>query len=110
MRHRFMPVFVVAGIGRVVVFSGDVNVEIECRQSAFVDALRRDCDIALNGLDYHEDAVSAGADAQAAAYIQIRDSGDATLYGVGMDSDIVTASLRAVASAATRVLHRTRGW
>ena len=74
--------------------------------AAFVDALGRDCDIALNVLDYHEDAVSAGADAQAAAYIQIRDGGDATLYGVGMDSDIVTASLRAVASAATRVLHQ----
>ena len=77
--------------------------------AAFVDALCRDCDIALSDLDYHEDAVSAGADAQAAAYVQIRDGGDATLYGVGMDSDIVTASLRAVASAATRVLHQTRG-
>ena len=74
--------------------------------AAFVDALGLDCNIALNVLDYHEDAVSAGADAQAAAYIQIRDGGDATLYGVGMDSDIVTASLRAVASAATRVLHQ----
>ena len=76
--------------------------------AAFVDALRRDCDIALNVLDYHEDAVSAGADAQAAAYVQIRDGDDATLYGVGMDSDIITASLRAVASAATRVLHHAR--
>jgi 2-isopropylmalate synthase len=76
--------------------------------AAFVDALRRNCDITLNVLDYHEDAVSAGADAQAAAYVQIRDGGEATLYGVGMDSDIVTASLRAVASAATRVLRPTR--
>jgi 2-isopropylmalate synthase len=77
--------------------------------AAFVDALRRDCDVALNVLDYHEDAVSAGADAQAAAYVQIRGGGDSTLYGVGMDSDIVTASLRAVASAATRVLQHARG-
>jgi 2-isopropylmalate synthase len=76
--------------------------------AAFVDALHRNCDIALNVLDYHEDAVSAGADAQAVAYVQIREGGEATLYGVGMDSDIVTASLRAVASAATRILHRTR--
>ena len=77
--------------------------------AAFVDALRRDCDIVLNVLDYHEDAVSAGADAQAAAYIQIRDAGHSTLYGVGMDSDIVTASLKAVASAATRAMQRTAG-
>jgi 2-isopropylmalate synthase len=76
--------------------------------AAFVDALRRDCDVGLNVLDYHEDAVGAGADAQAAAYVQIRDGSDATLYGVGMDSDIVTASLYAVASAATRVLQHAR--
>ena len=54
-------------------------------------------------LDYHENAVGAGADAQAAAYVQIaRRRAATTLYGVGMDSDIVTASLKAVASAATR--------
>ena len=78
--------------------------------AAFVDALQRDCGIALTVLDYHENAVGAGADAQAAAYVQIRspgpDGADATLYGVGMDSDIVTASLKAVASAATRAAPR----
>ena len=75
--------------------------------AAFVDALRRDCGIELTVLDYHEDAVSAGADAQAAAYIQIRGNGTGTLYGAGMDSDIVTASLKAVASAATRAVQRS---
>ena len=77
--------------------------------AAFVDALRRECGIELTVLDYHEDAVSAGADAQAAAYVQIRGNDASTLYGVGMDSDIVTASLRAVASAATRSLRRSEG-
>jgi len=70
--------------------------------AAFIDALRHDRGIELTVLDYHEDAVSAGADAQAAAYVQIRGNGTGTLYGAGMDSDIVTASLKAVASAATR--------
>ncbi|MBO0735394.1 MAG: 2-isopropylmalate synthase [Alphaproteobacteria bacterium] len=74
--------------------------------AAFVDALRRDCGIDLVVLDYHEAAVSAGADAQAAAYVQIRGNGAGTLYGAGMDSDIVTASLKAVASAATRTVQR----
>ncbi len=77
--------------------------------AAFVDALRRCCDIDLMVLDYHEEAVSAGADAQAAAYVQIRGKDASTLYGVGMDSDIVTASLRAVASGATRALRRSAG-
>jgi 2-isopropylmalate synthase len=70
--------------------------------AAFVDALKEGCGIALNVADYHEDAVGAGADAQAAAYVQIEAPGKGTLFGVGMDSDIVTASLKAVASAATR--------
>lgn len=77
--------------------------------AAFVDALRRDCGIELTVLDYHEDAVGAGADAQAAAYVQIRGNGTGTLYGAGMDNDIVTASLRAVASAATRAVQRSAG-
>ncbi len=53
-------------------------------------------------VNYQENAVGAGADAQAAAYVQINSGGDNTLYGVGLDNDIVTASLKAVASAATR--------
>jgi 2-isopropylmalate synthase len=77
--------------------------------AAFVDALRRDCGIELTVLDYHEDAVSAGADAQAAAYVQIRGNGAGTLYGAGMDSDIITASLKAVASAAARAVQRYPG-
>ena len=77
--------------------------------AAFVDALQRECGVALTVLDYHEDAVSAGADAQAAAYVQIRGGGAGTLYGVGMDSDIVTASLKAVASAATRATQKAAG-
>jgi 2-isopropylmalate synthase len=74
--------------------------------AAFVEALQRDCGVDLTVLDYHEDAVSAGADAQAAAYVQIRSNGNGSLYGVGIDSDIVTASLKAVASAASRAVYR----
>jgi 2-isopropylmalate synthase len=76
--------------------------------AAFVDALQQGCGIALTVLDYHENAVGAGADAQAAAYVQIRSGSDETLHGVGLDSDIVTASLKAVASAATRAAARAR--
>jgi 2-isopropylmalate synthase len=72
--------------------------------AAFVDALQRECDIELTVVDYREHAIGAGAEAQATAYIEIRDSADATLYGVGIDGNIVTASLRAVASAATQAL------
>src|SRR5580700_10110449 len=77
--------------------------------AAFVGALQRECDIELTVVDYREHAIGAGADAQATAYVQVRGSGEATLYGVGIDGNIVTASLKAVASAATRISQRTGG-
>jgi 2-isopropylmalate synthase len=71
--------------------------------AAFVDALQRECRIAFTFLDYSEHAVAGGADARAAAYVKVRGEDDETMHGVGMDENIVTASLKAVASAATRV-------
>jgi 2-isopropylmalate synthase len=70
--------------------------------AAFVDALQRDCGVALTFLDYSEHAVGGGADAQAAAYVKVRGERDEPLHGVGIDGNIITASLKAVASAATR--------
>ncbi len=52
-------------------------------------------------LDYHEHALSSGGDAQAAAYLECA-VGGRTLWGVGIDSSIVTASLKAVVSAVNR--------
>ncbi len=69
---------------------------------AFIDALRRECGMALEFLDYREHAVTAGSAAKAAAYVQVRAPGGGTLFGVGLDENIVTASLQAVASAAAR--------
>ena len=86
--------------------ANDAALAAECGS---VDALQRECDLELTVGDYREHAIGAGADAQATAYVQVRDSGDATLYGVGIDGNIVTASLKAVASAATRVSQRTGG-
>jgi 2-isopropylmalate synthase len=52
-------------------------------------------------LDYHEHALSSGGDAIAAAYVECA-VGDQILWGVGLDANIVTASLQAVISAVTR--------
>ncbi len=59
-------------------------------------------------LDYHEHAMSAGGDAQAAAYLECSVAGR-TLWGVGIDSSIVTASLKAVVSAVNRDLRNQEG-
>jgi len=67
---------------------------------AFVDALSG-LVIDLRVLDYHEHAVTAGADANAACYIEAA-IGDRILWGVGIHPSIVTASLRAVVSVVNR--------
>ena len=58
-------------------------------------------------LDYAEHALSAGGDARAAAYLEVA-VGDRVLWGVGVDANIVTASLRAVLSAVARAARAAR--
>ncbi|HZR54642.1 MAG TPA: alpha-isopropylmalate synthase regulatory domain-containing protein, partial [Streptosporangiaceae bacterium] len=57
--------------------------------------------IAVRVLDYAEHALTAGTDAQAAAYVECEVGGQA-LWGVGIDANTVTASMRAVLSAVNR--------
>jgi 2-isopropylmalate synthase len=68
--------------------------------AAFVAALA-DIDVQARVLDYAEHALSAGGDAKAAAYVEVT-VGDQVRWGVGVDANIVTASLRAVVSAVNR--------
>jgi len=68
--------------------------------AAFVDALRAvGHDVRV--LDYAEHAMSSGGDARAAAYVECA-IGERILWGVGIDANIVTASLKAVVSAVNR--------
>jgi 2-isopropylmalate synthase len=53
-------------------------------------------------LSYSEHALGAGEEAAAIAYIQVRDSGGQTRWGVGVDTNIELASVRAVLSALNR--------
>ncbi|GAA1434502.1 2-isopropylmalate synthase [Mycobacterium cookii] len=68
--------------------------------AAFVDAISGlGHDVRV--LDYAEHALSAGGDAIAAAYVECA-VGEKLLWGVGLDANIVTASLKAVISAVNR--------
>ena len=69
---------------------------------AFVHALRHDGGFDIHVQSYHEHAVGAGEDATAVAYVQLRIGLEQTVYGVGFDPNIVTATLRAVVSAINR--------
>ena len=85
----------VDGVGKSLVGRGNGPI------AAFVDALRIvGHDVRV--LDYAEHALSAGGDARAAAYVECA-IGERIYWGVGIDANIVTASLKAVVSAVNRV-------
>jgi 2-isopropylmalate synthase len=73
---------------------------------AFVDGLATQLGTRIRVLDYHEHSIGSGADARAVAYLELRigSSGDdgQTRFGVGIDTNIVSASLKAIASAMNR--------
>jgi 2-isopropylmalate synthase len=70
--------------------------------AAFCDALNS-VGVDVRVLDYNEHALSAGGDALAASYLECA-VGSRVLWGVGVDSSIVTSSLKAVVSAVNRAV------
>ncbi len=90
--------------GQERVLAGRGNGPVE----AFVHALREGAGLPIHILNYHEHAVGSGEDALAAAYVQLRIGHEHAAYGVGLDRNIVTATLRAVVSAVNRAC--ARGW
>jgi 2-isopropylmalate synthase len=96
-RTRLQAVVRTAGKLRTIVGSGNGPI------AALTDALDRECGITLQVVDYVEHAVGAGSDATAVAYIEAAGEKGAAVWGVGVHSNILTASLRAVVSAANRL-------
>jgi 2-isopropylmalate synthase len=72
--------------------------------SAFIDVLEHQ-GVKVRLLDYVEHTLSASADAQAASYVELEVNGQ-NLWGVGIDGDISTASLKALISAVNRAIGR----
>ena len=71
--------------------------------SSVVTTLRETFGVALEVKDYTEHAMTAGSDANAAAYVECVGPDGKTIWGVGIDADVATASVRAVLSAANAV-------
>ncbi|WP_026876650.1 2-isopropylmalate synthase [Jiangella gansuensis] len=84
----------VDGVRKVLTGSGDGPID------AFIDALSG-IGYDVRVLDYAEHALSSGADAKAAAYLECTVGGE-VYWGVGIDANIVTASLEAIVSAVNR--------
>ena len=89
--------------------SADVRVDGEIRElegvgngpiSAFIDAIAG-IGIEARVLDYVTHAMSSGSDAKAASYLECEVNGQ-VLWGVGVDANTTTASLKAIISAVNR--------
>ncbi|MEJ8821456.1 2-isopropylmalate synthase [Variovorax humicola] len=103
------------GEGASVVLRGDLpwNGEIcpiEGRGNgpidAFIHALVDTTGHAVRVIDYHQHAIGAGADAKAVAYLELRVDESQTLFGVGIDADTISASLKAIVSGLKRARER----
>ncbi|MDX1731805.1 MAG: alpha-isopropylmalate synthase regulatory domain-containing protein, partial [Aurantimonas coralicida] len=69
----------------------------------FVNALCRHLGLEFSVFDYSEHSLGAGSDAGAICYMEVQHEGG-RLFGVGMNKNIVTASLEALVAAANRLL------
>jgi 2-isopropylmalate synthase len=70
---------------------------------AFVNALGLD----IRLMDYHEHSIGSGANARAACYVELRLANGPTIFGAAIDSNIVTASFKAVLSAVNRQMAKS---
>ena len=69
---------------------------------AFVHALRTGLNAQIDVVDYAEHAIGQGSEATAVAYVETVDNDGNTRWGVGIDPNIISASLRAVLAAYER--------
>jgi 2-isopropylmalate synthase len=82
--------------------------EITGKGNGPIDAFVRSLEtLGIEGVSveaFHEDALTAGSDAFAVAYVQARGPGEGKTWGVGTDRSIAAAGVRAVLSAVNRKL------
>ena len=84
--------------GQHLTVKGEGNGPID----ALMAGLRQELNVDFAIRDYHEHALTAGAEASAVAYVEAEAADGTTWWGVGMSSSILDASLEAVISAANR--------
>jgi 2-isopropylmalate synthase len=96
------------------VINGEVKVKVNCVEqsveadgngpiSAFVNAIREIVEVDFGVDNYHEQAVGKGADAQAMAYVPLKLADGEVIFGVGRDSNINQAAVRAIVAGLNRI-------
>lgn len=85
--------------GQELVINGAGNGPVD----GFVDALSRHIGVELSVRDYSEHSIQHGSNAAAISYVEMEYPGG-IIFGAGINTNIVAASLEAVVSAANRIL------
>ena len=96
--HRTTIVAQLVVDAKHVTLKGEGNGPID----AMMNGLRSELGVGFKVRDYHEHALTSGAEASAVAYVEAEGDDGATWWGVGMSSSILDASLEAIVSAANR--------
>jgi 2-isopropylmalate synthase len=99
--ERITATVKVDGVEQVITGIGNGPIAAFCDALSCVDVGAGP--IAVRVLDYHEHALTAGRDAEAAAYLEI-EIGDRVFWGVGISESTTQASLRAVVSGVNRAV------
>ena len=88
--------------GKLKTIQGHGNGPID----GFVDAIRKESGLQFDVSDYREHTLGMGSNASAIAYVELRLADGSSLFGVGIDKNIVVASLKAVLSGVNRAVKR----
>jgi len=95
--------------------SGSVDMEIDGekvtysargngRLDAISNAIQKNLGIKYSNVTYNEHALEIGQSSRAIAYISITGEDGKVVWGAGMDTDIITASIQALISAINRMV------
>lgn len=100
-KHRIQEEDGTCTLTTEVLANGTLNKWSGCGNGP-LEALVASLPVAVEIMDYNQHAIGSGSDAQAAAYIELRLPEQRPVFGVGIDTNITTASIRALFSALNR--------
>ena len=106
-RHRLQEENGISAVNVEVMAKGETQ-HWQGAGNGSLEALVSALPVQIEVMDYHEHAIGAGANAKAAAYIEVRLDGGRPLHGIGIDENLTTASFRALFSALNRAVSQTQ--
>ncbi|WP_407362125.1 2-isopropylmalate synthase [Pseudomonas luteola] len=106
-RHRLQEENGISAVNVEVMAKGETQ-HWQGTGNGSLEALVSALPVQIEVMDYHEHAIGAGANAKAAAYIEVRLDGGRPLHGIGIDENLTTASFRALFSALNRAVSQTQ--